>query len=59
MDVISRDILEWARDLAQIRDLIAADMSDDDFPVARMRALAQPRMGVIMPLRRSAPETVA
>ena len=58
MDVISRDILDWARDLAQIRALIAADVSDDR-PVARMRALAQPHMAVVTPLRRSVPETVA
>jgi hypothetical protein len=58
MDVISTDILDWARDLAQIRQLVAADLSDDG-PVARMRALAQPGRVVVMPLRRSLPETVA
>ena len=58
MDVISTDMLDWARDLAQIRQLIASDRSEDG-PVARMRALAQQERVVVMPLRRSTPETVA
>ena len=58
MDVISRDILEWARDLAHIRELIAADV-EGERAVVHAAHLEPSGMGVVTPLRRSLPETVA
>jgi len=47
--MISSDTLEWARDLAFIRDLLAAEARDSS-AVSRMRAKAQPRTGVVVPI---------
>lgn len=58
MDVISRDILEWARDLAHIRDLVAGDSMDRGEP-SRAPIMLKSGAGIVMPFRRPTQETVA
>jgi hypothetical protein len=56
MDVISRDTLEWARDLAAIRELLAGDARSER---SLSRLAIGPRHGVVMPFRRAGQETIS
>jgi hypothetical protein len=55
-DVISRDILEWARDLAVVRDLIAGERGPER-AMNRLSSLTHSLGAVVTPLRPLTRET--